>query len=49
MQYLDNHFLFSETFIRENSQENNKSNNDMLKNTFIQICQWNEEYTKGEY
>ena len=49
MQYLDNHFLFSETFIKEYLLENNKNNNDVLKNTFLQICQWNEEYTKGEY
>ena len=47
MQYLDNHFLFSETFIKEYLREN-KNDND-ISNIFIQIRQWNEEYINGDF
>lgn len=51
MEYFDNHFLFSETYIKEyikGSQKNN-NNDDLLKNAFIQVQQWSDEYTKGDY
>lgn len=51
MQYFDNHFLFSETYIKEYIKGNQKNNNndDLLKNAFIQVQQWSDEYTKGDY
>ncbi|MBV1758981.1 MAG: hypothetical protein KMY55_14210 [Dethiosulfatibacter sp.] len=49
MQHFDNHFLFSETYLREYIQGNKNKKSDILDNTFIQVRQWNEEYTKGDY
>ena len=51
MQYFDNHFLFSETYIKEYIKEENKKNrvNDDIASAFKQIKEWNHEYVLGEY
>jgi len=52
MNYFDNHFLFSETFINEYIKEENKKkareNND-AENAFKLIKEWNNEFVKGDY
>lgn len=51
MKYFDNNFLFSETYIKEYIKGNGKKDksNDLLKNAFIQVQQWCNEYTNGDY
>lgn len=50
MKYFDNHFLFSETYIKEYIKKMDKNNNnEVLKNAFTQVKQWNYEYSKGDY
>jgi len=52
MKYFDNHFLFSETYIKEYIKEENKKKNivnDDIESAFKQIKDWNHEYVSGEY
>ena len=51
MKYFDNHFLFSETYIKEYIKEENKKkqSNDDIESAFKQIKDWNYEYVSGEY
>lgn len=52
MRYFDNHFLFSETYIKEYIKEENKKKNrvnDDIESAFKQIKDWNYEYVAGEY
>ena len=51
MKYFDNHFLFSETYIKEYIKEENKKNrlNDDLENAFKQIKDWHHEFVSGDY
>lgn len=52
MKYLENHFLFSETYIKEYIRQQNKKKdqtNDDIENAFQQIKDWNNEYMSGEY
>lgn len=52
MKYFDNHFLFSETYIKEYIKEENKKKNrvnDDIQSAFKQIKEWNHEYVSGDY
>lgn len=51
MNYFDNHFLFSETYINDYIKSNSNKNkeNDSLKNTFNAIKEWHEPFADGEY
>lgn len=52
MKYFDNHFLFSETFIkaylREENKKKNQESND-VGNVFKLIREWNNEFVSGDY
>lgn len=50
MRYFDNHFLFSETYIKEyiKNESKKKDNYDVLV-AFNNIKDWNFEYTRGDY
>ena len=51
MNYFDNHFLFSETYINDYIKTNSNKNkqNDSLKNTFNAIKEWHEPFADGDY
>ena len=52
MKYFENHFLFSETYIKEYiKQENKKKNevNDDVESAFKQVKDWNNEYIVGDF
>ncbi|MBZ0312411.1 Eco57I restriction-modification methylase domain-containing protein [Clostridium butyricum] len=51
MNYFDNHFLFSETYINDYIKSNSNKNkqNDSLKNTFNAIKEWHEPFADGDY
>ena len=51
MKYFDNHFLFSETYIKEYiKQENKKKTEDNdVDSAFKQVKEWNSEYVSGDY
>lgn len=52
MNYFDNQFLFSETYINDYIKENSKkvTNKDKnIVNMFRNIVEWNKEFTIGDY
>lgn len=51
MTFFDNHFLFSETYIKDYINEKRKKDeiNSQLENAFTQVKVWTKEYTKGDY
>ncbi|MBZ9688461.1 BREX-1 system adenine-specific DNA-methyltransferase PglX [Clostridium estertheticum] len=52
MSYFNNHFLFSETYIKEyiKEQSTGKSvDKENIEIAFKQIKQWNDEYVLGDY
>lgn len=52
MKYFDNHFLFSETYIKNYINESNKKSvakDETLLNMFTNVVEWNREYTQGDY
>ena len=50
MHYFDNHFLFSETYIKEFiKNESKKKDNDDVLVAFNNIKEWNSEFTDGDY
>lgn len=52
MKYFDNHFLFSETYIKNYINESNKKSaakDETLLNMFTNVVEWNREYINGDY
>jgi hypothetical protein len=52
MKYFDNHFLFSETYIKDYIKQESKrkvENSDDIENVFKQVKEWNTEYVSGDY
>ncbi len=48
MEHFDNHFLFSETYIKDYIKEKKKAANEVIESKFTQIKEWNDEYILGE-
>lgn len=52
MKYFENHFLFSETYIKEYIKQENKKKNeadDDMESAFQQVKDWNNEYVSGDF